>query len=34
MLLSRSEPIGGGVQGMASNFFKIGACVTRDVPYN
>ncbi len=33
MLLSRSEPIG-GVQGMASNFFKIGACVTRDVPYN
>lgn len=33
MLLSRSEPIG-GVQDMASNFFKIGACVTRDVPYN
>lgn len=33
MLLSRSEPIG-GVQGMASYFFKIGACVTRDVPYN
>lgn len=33
MLLGRSEPIG-GVQGMASNFYKIGACVTRDVPYN
>lgn len=33
MLLSRSEPIGGG-PGHGLNFFKIGACVTRDVPYN